>query len=326
MRSAANTLATRNPLGVTMVTSAHDPLRVPAQFWHRDDVCQALEQCDIARLFRLLRQHCGASQTRIGTAVGMTQSTVSLIVNLSKPVIAIAVLERIADGLAMPDDCRMRLGLAPKDVDSVRRRTALGIGLMAAVSPLTVTEVLRESAAEALEFTRGRAASSVGAGTLDHLAAVAAELYRAVPTRSAAELSHRPAYRRRVAELIDGRHPLKEARELYVHAADLSDLLSDLAHDLGSALTAEAYAIDSHRHADQAGHPELGAWAYGALSSWALHAGRPAESVAAAERGISIAPRHRPIAARLQAKAGRGHARLGNRAACPKCSTRLETV
>ena len=232
-----------------MVTSARDPLRVPAQFWQRDDVSLALEERNIAGLFRLLRQYCGASQTRIGTAVGMTQSTVSLIVNRSKPVIAIAVLERIANGLDMPDDCRMRLGLAPKEVDSVRRRTALGIGLMAALSPSTVTAVLRESAAEALELTRDRTASAVGAGTLDHLAAVAAELYQAYSQRPPTELFPiARAYRQRVAQLIDGRHTLKEARQLYVHAADLSDLLSDLAHDLGSPLTAEAYAIDSYRH------------------------------------------------------------------------------
>ena len=38
--------------------------------------------------------------------------------------------------------------------------------------------------------------------------------------------------------------------------------------------------------------------------------------MAAAERGISIAPRRSPIAARLHAKAARGHARQGNHAAC----------
>jgi len=53
--------------------------RLLAQFWQREEVALALEQHDVGRLFRLLRQYCGASQTRIGTAVGMTQSTVSLI-------------------------------------------------------------------------------------------------------------------------------------------------------------------------------------------------------------------------------------------------------
>jgi hypothetical protein len=49
-----------------------------AQFWQRPEVTEALQARDIARLFRLLRKYCGASQTRIGTAVGMTQSTVLL--------------------------------------------------------------------------------------------------------------------------------------------------------------------------------------------------------------------------------------------------------
>jgi hypothetical protein len=103
-------------------------------------------------------------------------------------VTTIAVLERIADGLAMPDECRMRLGLAPKEVDGVRRRTAFGLSLVTVLSPETLTDILRESAAEAMEFTRERAVSAVGSGTLDHLTAVIAELDRAYPWRSAADL------------------------------------------------------------------------------------------------------------------------------------------
>ena len=68
-----------------MPTSGRDPLKVPVQFWQRPDVTEALEASDIARLFRLLQRYCGASQTRIGTAVGMTQSTVSIIVSRNKP-------------------------------------------------------------------------------------------------------------------------------------------------------------------------------------------------------------------------------------------------
>jgi DNA-binding XRE family transcriptional regulator len=93
-----------------MPISGRDPFRVPAQFWQRPDVAEALDARDIGRLFRLLRQHCGASQTRIGTAVGMTQSTVSLIVARGKPVTMLTVFVRIADGLDMPDQARMRLG------------------------------------------------------------------------------------------------------------------------------------------------------------------------------------------------------------------------
>jgi tetratricopeptide (TPR) repeat protein len=299
-----------------MATKARDPLKVPAEFWQRNDVAVALGRRDIGHLFRLLRQYCGASQTRIGISVEMTQSTVSLIMNDSQTVTAIAVLERIADGLGMSDDARMRLGLAPKE-DIMKRRTALGIGLVSMISPSALTNVLRESAAEALEFTRDRTTSAVGSGTLDHLEATVTELARAYEWRPAGELFPvARAYRHRVEQLINGKHTLKEARELYVRAANLSDLLSDLAHDLGSHLAAEAYAIDSYRHADLAGHDELCAWASSARSSWSVFARRPDKAVAAAEHGLSRAPRHSPIAVRLRARAARAYAEQGNLTAC----------
>jgi tetratricopeptide (TPR) repeat protein len=299
-----------------MPISGRDPLRVPAQFWQRPEVTEALDARDIGRLFRLLRQYCGASQTRIGTAVGMTQSTVSLIVARGKPVTMLTVFERIADGLDMPDQARMRLGLAPKGVDTVRRRTALGAGLVA-LSPATLTAVLAESAAEAMDFTRQRTMSSVGAGTLDHLEAVVIDLDRSYPWRPAGELFPLARfYRQRVEQFIAGKHTLAEARELYVRAAHLSYLLADLAFDLGSQLTAEAYAIDSYQHAELAGHDEACAWASSSLSCYAGYVGQPGKAAAAAHRGLNKAPRNSPIAVRLLARTARAYALQGNQPAC----------
>jgi hypothetical protein len=68
------------------------------------------------------------------------------------------------------------------------RRTALGIGLIGTLSPAALAGVLRESAAQALEFTSERAVTAVGVGTLDHLTAVIVDLDRAYPWRPAAEL------------------------------------------------------------------------------------------------------------------------------------------
>jgi hypothetical protein len=48
-----------------------------------------------------------------------------------------------------------------------------------------------------------------------------------------------------VEGLINGKHTLAEARELYVRAAYLSDRLSALADDLDATLTAQAFAIDA---------------------------------------------------------------------------------
>jgi tetratricopeptide (TPR) repeat protein len=310
-----------------MATSGHDPLTVPPQFWQRPDVTQALQARDIARLFRLLRQYCGASQTRIGTAVGMTQSTVSLIVNRNKPVTTMAVLERIADGLAMPDESRMRLGLAPKEMDVMRRRTALGIGLIGALSPGTLTAVLRDSAAEAFEFTRERAVSAVGKGTLDHLTAVIVELDRAYPWRPAAELFPiARVYRHRVEGLINGRHTLAEARELYVHGAYLSHLLADLAYDLGSTLTAKAYAIDSQQLAEHAGHGELYGWAADTLADLERYRGAAEKAAKTALDGLDRVPRQHPLAALLRNNAARSFARQGDRTAAAELLAEARVV
>jgi transcriptional regulator with XRE-family HTH domain len=98
-----------------MPSRALEPLRIPAGFWQRPDVLAALDERDIGTVFRLLRQHAGASQTRIGIAVGMPQSQVSVIMSTGRKqrqVTSLDVLARIADGLDMPAAARRRLGLA----------------------------------------------------------------------------------------------------------------------------------------------------------------------------------------------------------------------
>ena len=73
----------------------------------------ALRARNIQRLFHLLRQWVGASQTRLAIACGLTQGKVSEIMAGTRRVIALDVFERIADGLDMPADARLALGLAP---------------------------------------------------------------------------------------------------------------------------------------------------------------------------------------------------------------------
>ncbi|MGQ0777502.1 MAG: hypothetical protein ACT4NY_24345 [Pseudonocardiales bacterium] len=310
-----------------MASSAFDPLHVPEEFWRRDDTGNALDHRDIGALFRLLSKHTGASQTRIGTAIGMAQGAVCTIVNGNRVVSAIDVLERIADGLAMPDTARLCLGLAPRggllDVmrsakeDTTKRRTALNLGLVTAISPETLTSVLRDSASEAMEFTRSTAMSSVGTGTLNHLEVVLTDLDQSYFVEPLGELFVvARVYRQRVEQLIQGQHTLTEERELYVYAAWLSNTLAWLAHDLGFPLTAEAYAIDCYEHADQTGHGVLCAWAADAMASIAMHANRPDKVVLAAQKGIGkISDRH-PLAVALRTQAARVHARQGRRAEC----------
>lgn len=315
-----------------MVSSAFDPLRIPDEFWVRDDVGNALDHRDIGALFRLLSKHAGASQTRIGTATSLSQGSVCLIMNDDRVVSALDVLERIADGLAIPDAARLRLGLAPRGgrlvvkgsgkEDTTKRRTALTLGLVTALSPETLTRVLRDSAGEAMEFTRSAAMSSVGAGALDHLEAVLTDLERSSCVQPPGELfAVARAYRRRVDELIQGRHTLKEEQELYVYAAWLSELLAPQAQDLGFPLAAEAYALDCYEHADQAGHGVLCARATETMASVAFYTAQPGKAVLAAQRGIGKVPDQHPLAVALRTQAARSHARQGRRAECAELLT-----
>src|SRR5262245_61788705 len=94
-----------------------DPIIVPAALWQRPDTTDALRSRDMRRLFHLLRQYAGASQTRIGIACGLTQGKVSAIMSGSHRVTTLDVFERIADGLGMPRQARLALGLAPSALD-----------------------------------------------------------------------------------------------------------------------------------------------------------------------------------------------------------------
>ncbi|NKY96149.1 transcriptional regulator [Nocardiopsis dassonvillei subsp. albirubida] len=71
-----------------------------------------LRKRDISSLFRIIGAH-GISQSRLGSVVGMSQARVSEIVSGSRTVTAMAVYERIAEGLGMPDPARVVFGLAP---------------------------------------------------------------------------------------------------------------------------------------------------------------------------------------------------------------------
>jgi hypothetical protein len=203
--AAAKTYNHRSPAGTLMTTysGVHGDCGPPPRKRPRWSVRRSIRPINFI------------TAVRVDRGDHVTQSTVSLIVARGKPVTMLTVFERIADGLDMPDAARMRLGLAPKEVDAVRRRTALGTSLIA-LSPATLTAVLRESAAEAMDFTRQRTTtSSVGAGTLDHLEAVIIDLDRSYNWRPASELFPVARfYRQRVEQFINGKHTLAEAREL----------------------------------------------------------------------------------------------------------------
>ena len=233
-------------------------------------------------------------------------------------------LSRVARGLRQPspdvaahlDNVLGTEGALAALAHDTARRDVLKLGLAASGSEV-LDRLLDTAGAEAMEFTRLAGVSAVGSGVLDHLDAVISGLDRAYSAELPAGLFPvARAYRVRAGELAAGPCTLREKRELYVRAAWLSELLAWLAHDLGHAVTAEAYAIDAFEHADQAGHGELCAWSADAMSSIALYTGRPARAAEAAGRGIARAPAGHPLSVRLRAQAARACARLGQAELC----------
>jgi hypothetical protein len=96
-----------------------DPAAVPLGFWRRDDVHLALARREVGRLFGIyLGAFTGCTQTQLALLTQHDRSDISNFVRGTRRprVTDIDVLGRIADGLAMPDEARVLLGLAPADV------------------------------------------------------------------------------------------------------------------------------------------------------------------------------------------------------------------
>ncbi|MEV4363290.1 XRE family transcriptional regulator [Nonomuraea sp. NPDC049625] len=100
-----------------MQNGAFDPIELPAVVWEQERTREILRERDIAGLFGLAVKY-GASQVRIGTATGLGQPRVNAILHGNGTIKELAVIERIASGLRLPDHVRMLLGLAPLDIAS----------------------------------------------------------------------------------------------------------------------------------------------------------------------------------------------------------------
>ncbi len=97
-----------------MRDDALKPVTLPARVWREERTRDALRRRRIGYLFELAKKYAGASQTRIANVTGMSQPDVSRIMRDGREITSIDVLQRVADGLTMPDEARILLGLAPK--------------------------------------------------------------------------------------------------------------------------------------------------------------------------------------------------------------------
>lgn len=115
---------------------------------------QACQQRDVASILRVVQRGTGASQTQLSMATGILQGRISEILRGTRTVTAFEVYERIADGLAMPDETRVLLGLAPVHPSGLDHLGPLGRAEMLAAYPsqADATPEIRQAASEAKEI------------------------------------------------------------------------------------------------------------------------------------------------------------------------------
>jgi hypothetical protein len=131
------------------MAGAYVPVEVPASAWRSPGIREALAARDTGALLRGVQAHTGASQAKLAAAAGFGQGRFSEIFHGRRKVATLEALERIAAGLAMPDDARVLLGIAPAHAG-----TFTGHAEIAAVYPM-------QSAASREIREHARAASRV---------------------------------------------------------------------------------------------------------------------------------------------------------------------
>lgn len=89
------------------------PVEMPPSAWGQEDLRRAVQERDMAGILRLIQKYAGVSQVRLASATGITQGRINEIINGRRSVVGLDVFERIADGLSMPDEIRVIMGLAP---------------------------------------------------------------------------------------------------------------------------------------------------------------------------------------------------------------------
>src|SRR5262249_741843 len=93
----------------------------------------------------LIARYTGASQTKIGIAANLAQTTISHIIHGRQQVMSLEVFERIADGFDMPDHARITLGLAPK-AKTATPQTGAGASASALTSPFSTGSTMEPNA------------------------------------------------------------------------------------------------------------------------------------------------------------------------------------
>lgn len=139
-----------------MANGTYTPVEVPASAWRSPGIRQSLRERDTGALLRGIQAQTGASQAKLAAAAGFGQGRFSEVFHGRRKVTTLEALERIADGLSMPDDARVLFGLAPAHGGTFTGHAEIaGVYPMQAVASREIREHARSAAQVDVLAVRG---------------------------------------------------------------------------------------------------------------------------------------------------------------------------
>ncbi|UWM47703.1 hypothetical protein N0X72_01075 [Streptomyces carpaticus] len=206
-------------------------------------------------------------------------------------------------------------GAAPhEEGDPTDRRSALALLGGAVLIPLVNPDTARADDVRA--YTVGLTSGGVDPARIEDLELAVHRLGAAYPNHAPRDLwSVAASQRQAAASLLEQRPTPRQGRELAHQAGMLSVVLAWIAHDLGRKDLVAVLCEDAWQHGEQAGSPEVCAWSEDVRCTDALYDQRPWDALAAANRGVAIAPGKSKAAIRLSAQLARAYAYVGNKSA-----------
>jgi tetratricopeptide (TPR) repeat protein len=345
-----------------MRNGAFDPPEIPADFWSRPAVSEALASRDVGALFGLLWRYTGMSQTRIGMATGHAQGRVSDIIHGTHRVQHHSVFTRIADGLDMPAHARAVLGLSPDDddqdqappappayhvpgptypaavgdaiaasaslwqADNARAKAALSAPLdPAAWNAAGLAWLVSRPDTDLASVTEGRA---VGRSDVARVRA-SADLLAELDNRFGGSQARRALINfldRDAAALLAGSYSDDTGRELHAAIAEAMLLAAWTSYDSGLHGLAQRYFVQALRLAQSAADRRLACSILSAMSHQATYLGHLTEAVnltRAASDGLRDVATP-VLTAQFRAMEARALARAGDARGCHAALTAAE--
>jgi predicted XRE-type DNA-binding protein len=279
-----------------------DLLVVPDSFWQRPETIAALRERSMGKLFVLIHEHTGATQTQIGTACGVTQPKISDIVRGVQKIEELAVFTRYADGLGMPDHARITLGLAPQAAIRAPRRRSGPSDVLAVADVVTAT-------AEEVAAENDRLAAECDPDSLAVLWQESTEIARAANRPALEVFITAKSVRSAALSLAERTHRPGTLSDLYVICGQATALMASSAFDLNHWNESNALAKSAVRYASLAGHTSLETWTIGLTALLANWRREPDIALSHFQHGMQLAPPGQPRA-RLRYIASRSYALL----------------